>query len=214
MNRRIFIVAAIVLAIGLSLFLTRQLKLPQESSPVPPPNRDAASELSPSRPVTEDGALKDAGAPPNSRPDSPPATTPKLVATPDAPSGSPVNSIIPNQPVNVGARTVVPKVPPPDPNPAAGVDVEKVRLMLRDYRTLYRENPVGTNAEIMKAIMGGNPRQAQLGPPEGQSLSAEGELLDRWGTPYFFHQLSADSMEVRSAGPDKTLWTSDDIVAK
>ena len=92
--------------------------------------------------------------------------------------------------------------------------MEKVRLMLRDYRTLYRENPVGTNAEIMKAIMGGNPRQAQLGPPEGQSLSAEGELLDRWGTPYFFHQLSADSMEVRSAGPDKTLWTSDDIVAK
>ena len=77
-----------------------------------------------------------------------------------------------------------------------------------------KENPVGTNAEIMKAVMGGNPTNAQLGPPEGQSLNEQGELLDRWGTPYFFHQLSKETMEVRSAGPDRVLWNADDLVVK
>jgi hypothetical protein len=38
--------------------------------------------------------------------------------------------------------------------------------------------------------------------------------VDRWDTPYFFHQMSASHMEVRSAGPDKMLWTSDDIVVQ
>jgi hypothetical protein len=86
--------------------------------------------------------------------------------------------------------------------------------MLRDFRTRMGENPVGSNAEIMRAVMGGNPAGATLGPPTGQSLNADGELLDRWGTPYFFHQLSKDSMEIRSAGPDHTLWTADDLVSK
>ena len=76
------------------------------------------------------------------------------------------------------------------------------------------ENPVGTNAEIMKAIMGGNPKSAKLGPPEGVGVNPEGELIDHWGTPYFFHQLSAEHMEIRSAGPDKTMWTIDDLLIK
>ena len=76
------------------------------------------------------------------------------------------------------------------------------------------ENPVGSNAEIMKAMMGGNPKQARLGPPEGQTVNGEGELVDRWGTPIFFHQMSATEMEIRSAGPDRKLYTSDDVVTK
>ena len=75
-------------------------------------------------------------------------------------------------------------------------------------------NPVGSNAEIMAALMGGNPKGAMFAPTEGQSLNSSGELVDRWGTPYFFHQLSATEMEVRSAGPDRRMWTADDIVTK
>lgn len=86
--------------------------------------------------------------------------------------------------------------------------------MLRDYRSLTGENPVGTNAEVMRALMGDNPRQATLGPPEGQTLNAQGELVDRWGVPLFFHQLSKTQMEIRSAGPDQVLWTEDDVVAQ
>ncbi len=90
----------------------------------------------------------------------------------------------------------------------------KVRRMIIDYHTLMGENPVGTNAEIMQAIMGENGRQATLGPPEGQTLNGKGELVDDWGTPYFFHQLSKDRMEIHSAGPDKIMGTPDDIVVK
>lgn len=101
-----------------------------------------------------------------------------------------------------------------DEREAAHSDGENVRLMLRDFRTVMGENPVGSNAEIMKAVMGGNPKQARLGPPEGQTLNGNGELVDRWGTPYFFHQMSATDMEIRSAGSDRKLFTSDDVVVK
>ena len=96
--------------------------------------------------------------------------------------------------------------------PEAAPDFDKISLMFRNFRTLTGENPTGTNAEIMAAILGGNPKGAKLGPPEGQEINADGELIDRWGTPYFFHQLSKDKMEIRSAGPDKRMWNEDDII--
>ncbi len=86
--------------------------------------------------------------------------------------------------------------------------------MLRDYRSILGQNPVGSNAEIMKSMMGDNPKQAKLGPPAGQGINAAGELVDRWGTPYFFHQMSATVMEIRSAGPDRVMWTSDDVFSQ
>jgi hypothetical protein len=98
------------------------------------------------------------------------------------------------------------------PDQEAMIEIDKISLMIRDYRTIAGENPVGTNAEIMAAVMGNNPKQAKLGPPEGMKLNEKGELIDRWGTPYFFHQISRDHMEIRSAGPDKILWTEDDPV--
>jgi hypothetical protein len=102
----------------------------------------------------------------------------------------------------------------PEPQPQGVADLEGVRFMLRDFRTRLGENPVGSNAEIMRQVMGGNSAGARLGPRAGQSLNEAGELLDRWGTPYFFHQLSRTSMEIRSAGPDRRLWTADDLVTK
>lgn len=93
-------------------------------------------------------------------------------------------------------------------------ELDTVRLMLSDYRTLMQENPVGSNAEIMKALMGDNPKHAKLGPPGGERINEKGELTDRWGTPYFFHQMSATVMEIRSAGPDRTMWTPDDVTVR
>ena len=92
------------------------------------------------------------------------------------------------------------------------VELDKARRMIRDYHTVMGENPVGTNAEIMKAVMGGNPKQAILGPIEGQQINDKGELIDQWGTPFFFHQLSGNHMEIHSAGPDKVMGTKDDLI--
>jgi hypothetical protein len=92
------------------------------------------------------------------------------------------------------------------------IEVDKIRLSLRDYRTVMGENPVGTNAEITAALDGANPKQARL-LREGQSVNGKGELVDPWGTPYFFHQLSKSQMEIWSAGPDRTMGTGDDTIA-
>jgi hypothetical protein len=90
-------------------------------------------------------------------------------------------------------------------------DLDQISLSLRDYRTVLVENPVGNNAEITRALMGGNPKSARLAPPEAQ-VNGDGQMIDRWGTPYFFHQISATSMEIHSAGPDRKMGTEDDIV--
>jgi len=82
--------------------------------------------------------------------------------------------------------------------------------MLREFRNSVGENPVGTNAEIMHAVMGDNIKQVKLPAPDGSTINGKGELVDRWGTPYFFHQVSATQMEIRSAGPDRVMWTGDD----
>jgi hypothetical protein len=138
------------------------------------------------------------------------------VSTAAAPATSASRGPAPNQIPSV--KPIAPGSDAPAPGvPAATqadylADLDNVRLMLRDYRTLMGQNPVGSNAEIMKAVMGGNPKHANLGPPQGQSVNGNGELVDRWGTPYFFHQQSATNMEIRSAGPDRIMWTSDDIV--
>jgi hypothetical protein len=147
---------------------------------------------------------------------SPPARpAPLSVPAPVPPAPSP--AMVEAAPATEPARKVFPPPTAPtalDARKRHTEELEQVGLMLRDYRTLMHENPVGTNAEIMAALMGGNPKRARLGPPAGQALNEQGELLDQWGTPYFFHQMSAKVMEIRSAGPDKRMWTSDDIVVR
>lgn len=113
-------------------------------------------------------------------------------------------------------------VPPPNTPPAEPVapreeiqsEIENVQFAFRDFRTVLGENPIGNNSEITKALMGSNLKQVKIPVPTGSSVNANGEMCDRWGTPYFFHQLSAKEMEIHSAGPDRTLGTADDIVVK
>jgi hypothetical protein len=91
----------------------------------------------------------------------------------------------------------------------------KVAHAIHDYASMFGGNPVGTNPEITAALNGQNPRQANfINPDAGMRINGNGELVDAWGTPYFFHQLSGTEMEIRSAGPDKKMWTSDDLVVK
>jgi hypothetical protein len=71
-------------------------------------------------------------------------------------------------------------------------------------------NPVGENAEITAALLGANPLKFAFIRPGHRALNGAGELCDRWGTPFRFHQLSGLQMEIRSAGPDKKFATADD----
>ena len=99
----------------------------------------------------------------------------------------------------------------PEPAQAA---VEALARNIRDYRDRFGGNPVGNNAEIVREMDGGNAKGAAYLPSDLKRLNGQGELIDEWGTPYFFHQESAKEIEIRSAGADRVLWTSDDIVAR
>lgn len=100
-------------------------------------------------------------------------------------------------------------------NFSASVVLENMRRAIRNYGARFGGNPVGTNPEITRALAGENPKQVDfLNADDGLRVNGAGELVDPWGTPYFFHQLSGAEMEIHSAGPDKKMWTSDDLVTR
>ncbi|RYD21821.1 MAG: hypothetical protein EOP88_10070 [Verrucomicrobiaceae bacterium] len=91
------------------------------------------------------------------------------------------------------------------------------RAALADLVTNYlqsasadRRPAMGANEEIARALTD----QDALGEavlPKNHPALVEGKLVDRWGNPWFFHQEAADVIDVRSAGADGKLFTSDDV---
>ena len=108
----------------------------------------------------------------------------------------------------------VPPMPAEFSNTPPAVILESLRTCFRDFGSAFGGNPVGTNPEITSALNGGNPKQTVFLRQDGNRINSRGELVDAWGTPYFFHQLSALDMEIHSAGPDLKMWTDDDLVIK
>jgi hypothetical protein len=138
-----------------------------------------------------------------------PATVPKQSnpgITSDRPApGEPAKPL----PYIVGSADVPPTNLPPQ------IVLENMRRAIVNYGSTFSGNPVGTNPEIAAALNGENPKQIKfIDPDNGLRINGKGELVDAWGTPFFFHQLSATDMEVRSAGPDRIMWTPDDLVIK
>lgn len=109
--------------------------------------------------------------------------------------------------------------PPGGPEIAPGLTpmtaMENMRAVFRQYSLRFGGNPTGINREITTALNGGNSKQVVfLDSEDGIRVNARGELVDNWGTPYFFHQLSRTEMEIHSAGPDGKMWTEDDLIIK
>ncbi len=103
--------------------------------------------------------------------------------------------------------------PPANLGPVTAL--ENHRAAFRQYALKFGGNPVGDNAEITAALRGQNARRSVfLTSNDGLRVNSEGQAVDAWGTPYFFHQLSRTEMEIRSAGPDRRMWSTDDLVLK
>jgi hypothetical protein len=93
-------------------------------------------------------------------------------------------------------------------------DVQSVTTLLEEFRRAFGAMPTGElNDEIVRRLQGENPRGIAVLPKTHPAI-VNGELIDRYGTPYRFHPESAWDMQVRSAGPDKRMWTSDDIISE
>ena len=129
----------------------------------------------------------------------------------------PVISAVPPQPKHHSLAAAA--EPPAGPEVGPGLTplavLENLRSVFRQFSTRFGGNPVGSNSEITATLNGENPKQVGfLNPEDGLRINDQGELIDNWGTPFFFHQLSRTEMEIRSAGPDRKMWTRDDLVIK
>ena len=93
-------------------------------------------------------------------------------------------------------------------------DLSIVDEVLAAWQTNFpgQGNPVGLNVEITASLTGRNKLRLDLIPADHPAINEAGELCDRWGSPFIFHQISGDSMELRSAGPDRVAYTEDDMV--
>ena len=92
-------------------------------------------------------------------------------------------------------------------------DLRLLNDIFMHYRSaVHGDNPIGDNVDITAVLTGRNRLGFAFIPPNLPAINAQGELCDRWGTPFFFHQISGDEMEIRSAGPDRKMWTADDVV--
>ena len=92
-------------------------------------------------------------------------------------------------------------------------DLRVVADVVEAFRSNFPQtgNPVGSNEEITAALTGRNKLRLALIPRDHPAVNKAGELCDRWGTPFFFHAESGSKMGIRSAGPDKKMWTADDV---
>jgi hypothetical protein len=160
---------------------------------------------------------------------SPPVQTKPVASTKNAAVTATSNSSAPGdsnkadaassapQPASLAAKAGM--LAPLDASEAANIPpetvLENMRRAVRQYGEMFGGNPVGTNPEITAQLAGDNPKHINFTTAQpGLHANEKGELVDPWGTPYFFHQISGSEMEIHSAGPDKVMWTSDDLVTK
>lgn len=71
--------------------------------------------------------------------------------------------------------------------------------------------PLGANEDIADALRGKNKARLRFLPNDSPAFDKQGRIIDRWGTPLYFHAESRDHLDIRSAGPDRQMWTADDL---
>ena len=85
-------------------------------------------------------------------------------------------------------------------------DRAALKRIFQDYYRVLGEFPSGDSTAFVQALRGNNKKQMPF-------ISPTGNLLDPWQTPYHFSRGDGvPVVEVLSAGPDKALWSNDDVV--
>ena len=142
-------------------------------------------------------------------PETPPAPPPVAVEDREIP----VEAIRPSEAPRNPSSPLAQKINQLDHSPQRDLEIvytllNQTRLFVKDLAT----RPLGTNAEFTAVLTGNNSLRLAAIPANHPAINESGELTDRWGTPLFFHPLSSDETNLRSAGPDRQLFTEDDFV--
>lgn len=92
------------------------------------------------------------------------------------------------------------------------VEIDYLLSLLRSFRVVNSGYyPTGFNYEITNALLGDNKRKTAFISASNSRINKDGELVDQWNTPYHFHSESSTKLNIRSAGPDRVMYTTDDI---
>ncbi|MBL9118081.1 MAG: hypothetical protein JNJ83_23940 [Verrucomicrobiaceae bacterium] len=133
-------------------------------------------------------------------------------ASPSTSMGSGPSGFVPPQarPIDPANQAIADQMFDPEQPPTR--DLEIVDHFVEVLRRATGANPIGDNADITYALTGGGePNRPRVFPPAHKAVKG-GQLVDRWGTPFWFHPNSGTQMEIRSAGPDKEMFTVDDVI--
>ncbi len=135
---------------------------------------------------------------------------------------APLKSKVP--PVTVRAKPI-PARPPTagesllegygDPASPPLEDLKKIHRVGVGYFSVIKESgrfPIGCNADFSAALQGVNPNREVFVPRGHRVFSADGILLDRWGSPLIVHPEAWRELELRSAGPDRIPYNDDDLI--
>jgi hypothetical protein len=183
-KHRGFILAAVLASLVLAFFTWfKPVKITNEVPPPPKPKGESATLQNSSSPSSAQSA------------DIPDPNDPRLTRLPDG-------RVFFNPSVEA-SRMIISSITPEE-------SLDLISQIMGHYRYAYQENPVGENSEITDRLLGNNPKKIVFIAPDCKALRG-GNLVDPWGTPLFFHALSAEQMDVVSAGSDREFWTDDDL---
>jgi len=95
-------------------------------------------------------------------------------------------------------------------------DVENLFIGLQKYKETVGSYPLGSNAEVAKALKGNNSKNVIILVGRKNELNEKGEIVDPWGTPLRIY-FSDNGVLIRSAGPnrrfdDSTVMEADDFI--
>lgn len=139
------------------------------------------------------------------------------------PVAAPVVAVAPRAEVSSPPPTTVPAPPPVgtrllegygDPARPPERDLAAIALVMENFLLLNKgaaQRPLSANEEWAAALCGLDGRSERFLQDDDPALNQRGQLVDRWGTPLFFHAVGAGRWEVRSAGSDRAMWTADDL---
>lgn len=94
-------------------------------------------------------------------------------------------------------------------------DLRKLHRVAVGYFSVIKDAtrfPIGGNEDLAAALRGENPNREVFVRPGHPVFLSDGRIGDRWGSPLIVHPVAWKQLELRSAGPDKTPYSDDDLV--
>ncbi len=128
------------------------------------------------------------------------------IPLPSPPSLLPARAATPDSPLLSWERLLVEDGSPVEDRAA----LQEIVTGFLQSTNIGSRPPLGPNEEFASALTDSE-RIGETAIPLTHPAIRDGKIIDRWGSPWFFHQESSGSVSVRSAGPDRRLFTSDDI---